>query len=128
MSSIISKNSECFNWITKQFISKIVDKDSELKDKAFEINSFNVSNVCEEGENYVSYILKLNVDLSNLDNTSEKYQRSYIIKTMNKDSRFGKFVDLDELFQKEIDVYEHILPELTKIWRDAGREVEFGPK
>lgn len=35
---------------------------------------------------------------------------------------------VDEVFDKEITMYEKVLPELSKIWRRAGEEIDFGPK
>lgn len=88
--------SKQFSWITKDLIEKITENDREIKNNE-KLESFNISNVCAEGDNFVSYLLRLEVFLKNSINI---HRKSYIIKTINRESRFGKFVDLGILFYK----------------------------
>lgn len=85
-----------FKWINKDLVNKIIENDNETKDE--KCHNFTLSNVCAEGENFVSYLVKLEVFFQRIEN-SEKDRKKYVIKIINRESRFGKFVDLGMLMK-----------------------------
>lgn len=81
-----------FEWINKDLVNKIIRNDGEVK--AGECDNFTLSNVCDEGDNFVSYLIKLKVFIQGNENNEKECSKSYVIKIINRESRFGKFVDL----------------------------------
>lgn len=89
---------EQFLWINEDFVNKIIKNDAEAK--ADKCSNFKLSHLCVEGENFVSFLVKLEVFFRFNENNGEVPRKSYIIKIINKESRFGKFVDLGVYLQK----------------------------
>lgn len=81
-----------FVWINEDLVNKIIKNDAEAK--ADKCSNFALSHLCVEGENFVSFLVKLEVFFLLNVNNAEVQRKSYIIKIINRDSRFGKFVDL----------------------------------
>lgn len=98
MQSNVNKNT--FKWINKDLVCKIIQNDTEIK--AGECKNFTVSNFCAEGANFVSHLLKLE---AYIQDDGKELRKCYVIKIIDRESRFGKFVDLGIFFYA---VLEHL--------------------
>lgn len=118
------------DWLPNSSIVQIVSKSANLSPDEFQVLSTSINNASSEGENFVSHLLRLSVTISSSAlHAAENHVLSFIIKLIDKNSRFGKFVDLDEVFDKEMHMYEVVLPALERIWETkAGEMIHFGPR
>ncbi|XP_067633520.1 uncharacterized protein [Eurosta solidaginis] len=101
-----------------------------------ELLSFTAFRALENGENYVTTIIRIRVDVKMKDGNRKKIQ--FILKIplrinaspANKEKRkkTSELDSYDELFITEIDMYEHMVPELEQVYADKGITLHFKPK
>lgn len=110
-----------FPWIDSTFLTKIIQKELSFSVESVQIQSFEITNACGTGENFVSSLLRVRITFS--VNQRDPQISSYIIKVMDEESRFKNFVSLHELFEREAFMYETILPKLDEISNENSREI-----
>lgn len=106
-------------WLTSEFIQKILVKDHGMTD----IDSYTVESATNPGDNYLSVIYRLTVK------TKSGEVLSFIVKTLTDSSDSREFINLIQAFPKETVMYEEVLPQLEKLWKDfSGETILFGPR
>lgn len=115
-----------FDWLNKDFVSKIVQNQFSWKANEFEVFSFDVSHASAKGENYLGTLLRVKaVVIKDMRN----FEQYYVIKTAAGDGNSAE--DLANAFgayPKEMEMYQKILPAFHEIWKEVGYEIEFAPK
>ncbi|TDG48831.1 hypothetical protein AWZ03_004734 [Drosophila navojoa] len=90
------------------------------------IKSFKAISGSAAGENYTTIMFRLHITVE-LEDGKEKLA-SYMLKVPHQMEIFQKFMEINNIFINELDMYKTIVPELEQIYRDAGIEVKFGAK
>ncbi|XP_055677686.1 uncharacterized protein LOC129786593 [Lutzomyia longipalpis] len=108
------------DFLTKDVLVKIIENGYNFVD--FTINNVKVESGVPDGENYCSRVYRVFVDVIDSEKNVERIQL-FIKEQLTKDTS-EELLENMELFVKEIDMLENILPMLSKI---AGG-VQFAPK
>ncbi|XP_063225243.1 uncharacterized protein LOC134532601 [Bacillus rossius redtenbacheri] len=72
-----------------------------------------VQDVVPVGDNYLSCLLRLFIEVSSDDMPLQK--NSFILKIFPKGEMMKKFIEEDGIFRKEITMYKEILPKINRI-------------
>lgn len=127
MSNIIQ---ETYPWITDSFILenlRKIEKDAEIT-----LNSFDIRDALEKGENFCSSIFRISVKYevnvnNNLDDKLKK-EKSFILKTEIQNDEFDSISNQLNLFAREITAYERILPRVQQLLKTIGDDdTRFAP-
>lgn len=105
-------------WLNKDFFEKIFNK----KHSPLNVNvsDLKVVTTSGKGENYCSTMFKVELKY---EVGSEQHQESIVLKTEP-----NGMIAMLGLFPKEIEMYDKIIPAFEKIFKEAGEDVQFGPK
>ncbi|KAJ6636145.1 hypothetical protein Bhyg_14732, partial [Pseudolycoriella hygida] len=106
------------DWLNQQFLEKSIRKHSK-RDTIF-IQSFSIVPATAKGENFASAMFRVKVSYHFGD--EEKRNESFIIKTESDDGVL-LLNDLN-VYEKELEMYEQILPKLRRLLDNAGHNGE----
>lgn len=112
------------NWLNDDFFINIIEMKLNLSAKEFEVKINSIKPAVGSGENYVSGIYRIRVEVKILQD--EKIEiHSFILKNMLK---AGDDMKQHGLFEKEINIYSDIIPALENEFKLIGENVQFGPR
>lgn len=117
---------ESFPWITPQFVDDLIRK-SEGGDN-WDVESFDIGNFENNGQNFSSIIIRLNVNIRERSNQSNLVKKSFFVKMTIKSEDFANASKESLLFEKEIEVYSKILPAVEELLESIGVPTQIGPK
>ncbi|KAH8359880.1 hypothetical protein KR093_009304 [Drosophila rubida] len=110
-------------WINEDYFRPIIEKD--VKDFAA-IKNLTPIAATPPGENYTSIMVRVVIDIELKDGTEQ--QISYILKTMLAMDKGGGIVATMNLFPKEKQMYQVHIPNFTRLYKEAGVDIELAPK
>lgn len=123
--SAASSSLGSFPWIDAQFVQNLVNK-SESGDK-WTVASYYNGSLDNEGQNFGSDTIRLIVNLRGRDN-AEVLRKSYFMKICLKSDQFKGVADESLLFEKEIEVYNGILPAAEDLLRSIDVPASLAPR
>lgn len=116
--------SEIFPWIDSPFVQEIVNKS---KGNGFKVQSFEISDFDNNGQNFGSRMFRLTVELRHSD-THLEAKEGYFVKMGLKSEEFDGVMKECLLFEKEIEVYSKVLPAAEKLLESIDMPIQFAPK
>ncbi|XP_016950795.1 uncharacterized protein LOC108025049 [Drosophila biarmipes] len=109
-------------WLDQQKFEEFIERDfPDLK----KINSYQLEPSAGKGENYTTQLLRANFELELKDGSQQSvsYMAKILPNTGNRDS-----VASWKVFDKERQTYGQFIPEFEQMYREAGKEITFGPR
>ncbi|XP_030374402.1 uncharacterized protein LOC115623973 [Scaptodrosophila lebanonensis] len=110
-------------WVNEDYFRPIIEKDEP---NFVSIRNFTPIAATSPGDNYTSTMIRVIVRIE-LKDGSEK-DTSYILKTMLESTETASFVNSMQLFPKEKQMYEVHIPNFTKLYNEAGVDIELAPR
>ena len=110
------------------FYLPIVEKILNVSRNDFSIKSFKVNAGSSKGDNYLSSIYRVSVEVLNLKINQEINVISIIIKVKSSPYMSNEEVDKFNAFPKENEMYLKLIPEFERLLHNKGIETVFGPK
>lgn len=107
-------------WLTKEFFSDIIK--SEYPDG--KIGKLTLQPANSKGENFSSTMLRAEMTISFED---QDIRRNFIVK-IDPIGMTQEIMDQFNVFPKEIEMYERILPELQKICERVDENIKLSPR
>ncbi|KAH8307819.1 hypothetical protein KR059_000320 [Drosophila kikkawai] len=111
-------------WLKADLFEKLLAE--RFGDKYVGIKSFEPVAGLKPGENYSSIMLRLHFEVELKDHLIEKV--SYMLKTPHDFEMYREILKKNNMFVVERDVFLQVIPELEKMYQDAGLKVQFGAK
>jgi len=120
MSDIFDLNKNIPTYLNEEFFQKL------LTDKNEEILNFNIEGASKPGDNFVGAVYRITL-------TTNNGNQQFIAKVPSTSGHetLHSYLSNDfvgDLFKCEIKVYEEILPEILKLWSNAGYDDLLCPK
>lgn len=112
-----------FEWVNSQLVQKLIEN-SENSEK-IHLKSFKLENALLGGENFSSLIVRLKVLF---DDCKRETSRAFLIKMAINSKEFTIICEECHLFEKEIEVYIKILPEVKILLESIGENGNLAPK
>ncbi|XP_023178864.2 uncharacterized protein LOC111604862 isoform X2 [Drosophila hydei] len=109
------------NWVQPEVFMDVL---RETVNGFSKIKSFKANSGSAAGENYTTIMFRVSIAVE-LENGKEQFV-SYMLKVPHEMEIFKKFMESNNIFTNESDMYKTIVPELEQIYRYAGLEVKFG--
>lgn len=110
-----SSKIELPDFLNNSYLEKILQE--YYKDRTIKISKFESSLAASEaGNNYVGLVLRLKIFFNHSSNT---FAKSFVIKTTLPDPKMKEIVKNYKLFDKEMLMFETILPKYQKILGDS---------
>lgn len=103
-------------WLNQDFIENALQE--AFNDNSVKISKFSINLATAPGDNYVSQIFRVNVELSSKTKAKENF--NFLIKSLPKGDKMEDFVHECDLFQKEAKMLSAILPKIYKYLSEAG--------
>lgn len=113
-------------WINTQLVQNIVNKSEGSND--WEVKSFHNGNSVDDGQNFSSDTIRLAVDLNNRSDPTKTMKKSYFFKICLRSPEFEGVLKENFNFEKEIEIYEKILPAVEELLQSIGVPTQMGPK
>ncbi|XP_062564126.1 uncharacterized protein LOC134226977 [Armigeres subalbatus] len=110
-------------WRNLNFFKDVVSQDLALPEKEFQLRHLSVADGTDKQSGFMSLLHRVVVDVELKDGISMR--RSYIVKEKSNQVFGGDLVDKYNVFEKEIEAYQKLIPELEKLFQ---YKVKFGPK
>lgn len=107
------------NWLNNDFFERALNK--KYKTKNLKITELTKIPISGNGESYCSNMFK--IELKFVLN-GKALKKNVVVKTEPENELIEKM----QLFPKEKEMYEIILPAFEKIFKDVGENVQFGPE
>ncbi|XP_065354513.1 uncharacterized protein LOC135948984 [Calliphora vicina] len=124
MTNAINSNKELVpKWIEAKLFENILLENVENYKNIIE---FNVKPAMPAGENYATYMLKVEIVVELQD--SSKKSLSFMLKVSHDNEQLGEIVKGHDIFEIEKNMYDEIVPAFEKLYADVGVEVIFGAK
>lgn len=115
--------SKKFPWINNEFVQNLIEKTTN--DKNVILKSFFTENALRGGENFSSYMLRLK---ASFHHRNEEKEQIFILKIGQDFEEFAVVCEESALFEKEIEIYTKILPELENLLQSIGQHCQFAPR
>lgn len=109
---------ECLD---ENFFSSILKKEFDH----FDIENLSIKNALPKGENYASVINRVTIDIKDKD--GKKHQKSYLLKKENDGQSLAMSKNM-QLFRREQEMFEVVIPKFEKLFNEVGESVTFGAK
>ncbi|KAH8359882.1 hypothetical protein KR093_009298 [Drosophila rubida] len=111
------------DWVTAEIFTDVLKESVEGFSK---IKSFKAEGGSAAGENYATIMLRVNIEVE-LEDGKEK-SVSYMLKLPHQSEMYKAMLERNNIFEAERTAYSEIVPEMEKMYRDAGAYVKFGAK
>ncbi|XP_016980364.1 uncharacterized protein LOC108045513 [Drosophila rhopaloa] len=109
-------------WLDQQLFVEFIDRDFPNLKK---IKSYRLEPSSGNGENYTSLLLRANFELELIDGSQQII--SYMVKVLPNSGNRDNVASW-KVFDKEHKTYGEYIPEFEKMYREAGKEITFGPR
>lgn len=106
------------DWLNKDFFQKALT--NKYKSSVISISDFSIVSISGNGENYCSNMFKIELKF-------ELGGKNIIENVVIKTEPSNEMVSMMELFPKEMEMYEKIIPAFEKLYKDVGEIVQFAP-
>ncbi|XP_055549831.1 uncharacterized protein LOC129732723 isoform X2 [Wyeomyia smithii] len=110
--------------MNKDFFTDVIETKLNSRSNEFSIEKLTVKHATEAGDNYISKLYRVTVDVQCLDGSFQ--QVPLIVKTKADLGPSGAFLDILDVFTKETEVYTKLLPAFEQLYRDQGQEIDGG--
>ncbi|GAB0088769.1 hypothetical protein DMENIID0001_032330 [Sergentomyia squamirostris] len=108
-------------WLNKFFFNDILRKELEY----FKIIRVGIAPATGKGENYASIMYRVKLQIEN----KEKHvlQKTFIVKALPDLGVHQDMIKQFNVFPKEIEMYDTLIPAFEKMYEDVGVKIRFGP-
>jgi len=111
-----------------KFYLPIVEKILEETQNDFHIKLLKIQLGSSKGDNFLSTIYRVSIEVLNLIKNQEINVISIIIKVKSSPYMSNEELDKFNAFPKESEMYLKLIPEFERILHQNGVETVFGPK
>ncbi|XP_073819741.1 uncharacterized protein [Musca autumnalis] len=109
------------HWVEEHLFNTVLrESGQDVK----EICEFKVFPALAPGENYASTMLKVELVVKLNDGSSNT--QTFMLKVPNKNQHLQEQWDAWQLFETETQMYEKVIPQIERVYRNAGKQVRFG--
>lgn len=116
-----------YPWITKTFFQQILDKEFSTFGKATTVKDYNLKHALSIGENYASLMIRAIVTYRINDSECDE-NMNFVIKVPVPIKELREIFDEMKLFEKEIIMYEQVLPAVEQLLSAVCENVKLAPK
>lgn len=114
-----------YPWICMDLFKRILEKD--FPNITANIQSYDIKPALAKGTNFTSQMFRAIIYYNTTINDG-LHEMRYIIKAGHSDLKQRAIFDEMNMFQKEIIIYEYILPEVYKLLEEIGDTTRLSPK
>uniref|UniRef100_A0A1A9WJF7 CHK domain-containing protein n=1 Tax=Glossina brevipalpis TaxID=37001 RepID=A0A1A9WJF7_9MUSC len=119
----MAQDIEIPKWINKEIFCKML---SQLNKGIDDIKSFNISRALASGENYSTLMLRVQIKMKLKDGSAENC--SFMLKLPYETKEMKDMLASLNFFHLENVVYNDVLNEMEKMYKEVGVELRFGAK
>lgn len=109
------------NWINNELFEEIFAKNYN-SDKILDVISDATGG---KGENYASQMFKAKIIY---ESEGTEKTKNVMVKSMSTDETANQMLVAMNVFPKEKEIYENVIPKLEELLKEIGEEIQFGPK
>lgn len=113
--------SEENGWINKELFEEIFAKNYN-SDKILDVIADATGG---KGENYASQMFKAKITYESEGVVKSK---NIMVKSMSLDETANQMLVMMNVFPKEKEIYHNVIPKMEELLKEAGEDVQFGPK
>ncbi|CAD7091898.1 unnamed protein product [Hermetia illucens] len=113
---------EPIDLITKDLFEDVLEKQFGK----CSITDFQVKESSGGGENYMSCMFRVHIEVEKEDGTTGSYD--YIVKLMPPNDPQAELKKSMAAFPKEVEMYEKLVPQFEQAFHEIGVDTEFSPK
>lgn len=121
-----------YPWITKEFFQNILKNQFSVhSDDCVTVDNYYLKHALSAGENYASLMIRCLLTYkinNNVQHTSDGGKMNFVIKVPVPIKELREIFDEMKLFEKEIIMYEQVLPAVDELLSSIGDHVKLAPK
>lgn len=120
-----------YNWINNDLFQRILTKEHERY--TVKVLNYDLKLALKPGENYASQMIRARVYFTKQDKNSKgaagkKCEISFIVKAIIRNEVVQELMEEINVFEKEILIYEHVLPAVEQLLFKIGECGKLAPK
>lgn len=112
-----------YPWLSKEFFQKILAK--EFSGKQICVDKYTIKAALAHGENYTSQMLRTNVSYKC---DGQQCEKRFIVKAALINKQLKAMLDELRLFEREIIIYQDVLPAVEKLLASVGDHTKLSAK
>lgn len=113
-------------WLNVSFLVKVLSTKQSVAEESVQITKFKVGSASKKGDNFASQIFR--VELSYSIDGQEAVEQRVIVKARHDNEEMHEIFSAYEIYTKEINFYQNILPGITKLLESIGISVKLAPE
>lgn len=117
--------SELYPWLDLDFVQTLINRSNA--EHNFTVASFRAEKGVHDGKNFSSNTIRLFVNLLHADNQSNT-SKVYFLKVCLQTEDFAKACEECLYYEKEIEVYDDIMPAAVELLRSINVPAELAAK
>lgn len=114
---------ELFPWIKSDFVQNVIEKSEPNKNII--LKSFNAQKCFNDGENFSSYIIGLNVVY---ENEGHEKKRDFLLKIAIQTDEYIRISEECLICEREIEANIKVLPAVEELLNSVGVSGRIGPR
>ena len=111
------------NWLNENLFEEFLEKDFP---NFLKITKFNIKPAVSTGENYMTIMLRVVINLQLKNNTT--LATTYMVKIKPKPEKLRTMIREWKIFFKEHNTYTKYIPAFENYYRKAGCEIQLAPR
>lgn len=116
-----------YQWCNADFFHEIISK--EYPDETISIENVNLKPALKFGENYASQMVRAIIQYRFGNAANDQLQEiRFVIKALLINEKMAELTKEYKIFDKEIIMYEHILPVVEKLLTEVGDHSKLAPR
>lgn len=120
---------EYYPWLNNEFFHRILSKD--YPNDGVTIEDYQAKPALSYGENYASQMIRVIVHYNvtnNNGNVKKNCEQRFVIKALHINEEMARMTKEFKIFDKEIIVYQHVLPAVEKLLLSVGDDTKLSPR
>lgn len=126
MSESLTDLSQYYPWLNNAFFEQILGNENPTEN--ISVESVHIKPALNHGENYASQMIRATVQYFINENFDDVQEIRFVIKALVINEAMARITKEFKMFDREVIVYQHIMPEVEKLLESIGDDTKLSPK
>lgn len=126
MSESLTDLSQYYPWLNNEFFEQILGNENPTAN--ISVESVHIKPALNHGENYASQMIRATVQYFINENFDDVQEIRFVIKALVINEAMARITKEFKMFDREVIVYQHIMPEVEKLLESIGDDTKLSPK
>lgn len=126
MAENLADLSQYYPWLDNEFFAKIIENENPTE--TITVTNVHIKPALNHGENYASQMIRATVQYYINNNLDDVQDIRFVIKALVINEAMARMTKEFRVFDREVTVYQHIMPEVERLLVSIGDNTKLSPK